>query len=162
MSHKFTKVRAINYLSMNSKSRKSALEVKKSFNLWKSCNYYVNCESTYDLTIVYASIYDKTAGQPFDTIHDILRSLSFTQYLLIAEMRQFGVAWTDGLITIAIRKWKCWGSNEKQIELPPCLKFRQKMTPSTEKIHFMILMIIHDNSWFSPIYFIWIQNETQV
>ena len=44
---------------------------------------FLNCESTYDLTNVLASIYDrKMDARPFDTIHDILRRLSLVQYLL--------------------------------------------------------------------------------
>ena len=44
---------------------------------------FPNYESTFGLTDVPASIYDrKTAARPFDTIHDILRSLSLVQSLL--------------------------------------------------------------------------------
>ena len=44
---------------------------------------FLSCESTCDLGDVSASIYDrKTAARPFDTIHHILRSLSFAEALL--------------------------------------------------------------------------------
>ena len=41
----------------------------------------------------------KTNARRFDTIQDILRSLSLAQFLK-AEMRQFGTAETDGLTGI--------------------------------------------------------------
>ena len=44
---------------------------------------FLNCVSTFDLTDVLGSIYDrKTAARPFDTMYDILRSLSVAQSLL--------------------------------------------------------------------------------
>ena len=44
---------------------------------------FLNCVSKFDLTDVLGSIYDrKTAARPFDTIYDILRSLSVAQSLL--------------------------------------------------------------------------------
>ena len=44
---------------------------------------FLNCESTCDSTDVSASKYDrKPAAQPFNTIHDIIRSLSLMQSLL--------------------------------------------------------------------------------
>ena len=44
---------------------------------------FLNCESSSDSTDISASIYErKTAARPFDTIYDILRSLSLVQSLL--------------------------------------------------------------------------------
>ena len=45
--------------------------------------FFLNCESKCDLKKLSASINNKKiAARPFDTIHDILRSLSLAQYLL--------------------------------------------------------------------------------
>ena len=44
-------------------------------------------------------MYDrKTAVRPFDTFHDILRSLSLMRSLLKDQMRQLGAPGTEGLI----------------------------------------------------------------
>ena len=60
-----------------SKSQK-IVKVKKIM-----AQFFLNFESTCDLTDVQASMYErKTAARPFDTIHDILRSLSLVQSLL--------------------------------------------------------------------------------
>ena len=54
---------------------------------------FLNCESTCDLTDVPAPINDrKMDARHFDTIQDILRSLSLAQSLLKVEMRQFGTS----------------------------------------------------------------------
>ena len=48
--------------------------------LWQKS--FLNYESTYDLSDVQASMNDrKTAARPFDTIHDVLPSLSLVQSL---------------------------------------------------------------------------------
>ena len=43
---------------------------------------FFNCESTRAFTDFQASFYDRKTPRPFDTIHDILRSLSLAQSLL--------------------------------------------------------------------------------
>ena len=44
--------------------------------------HFLNCKSTYDLTDVQASIYDKkTASRRFDLVHDILSLLILAQSL---------------------------------------------------------------------------------
>ena len=65
-------------LSRNLFSKSKNREIKENHD-----THFFNCESTCDLTDVQASMYDrKTAGRPFDTIDDTLRSRSLVRSLL--------------------------------------------------------------------------------
>ena len=53
---------------------------------------FLNSESTSDFTYVPAPMYDrKTTARTFDTIHDIIRSLSLAQSFLKGEMSQWRI-----------------------------------------------------------------------
>ena len=69
---------------MTSQSRAIRSQSRKIVKLVKiMAQTFLNCESTSDLTDVPASRYDrKTAARPFDSIHDILRSISLAQSFL--------------------------------------------------------------------------------
>ena len=69
---------------MTSQSRAIRCQSRKIVKSGKiMAQTFLNCVSTFDLTDVLGSIYDrKTAARPFDTIYDILRSLSVAQSLL--------------------------------------------------------------------------------
>ena len=64
-------------------SRNPPLKTKKREICEINGTDFSNCESTCDLTDVPGAIYDwKSAARAFDTIHDILRSLSLVESLL--------------------------------------------------------------------------------
>ena len=66
---------------MASQSRAINSQSKKTVISWHG--FFLNCESTYDLIDLPASIYDrKLKARRFDTFHDILLSLSLAQSLL--------------------------------------------------------------------------------
>ena len=77
---------------------------------------FLNCKRMCDLTDVLASIYDrKMDARPFDTIHDILRCLSFVQSLFKDEntpIWRIGnrrvKRWDTG--TKIDFWWKCWSA----------------------------------------------------
>ena len=85
--------------SMTSPPHAIRLKSQKSWNLRKSLHYlFSNCERTCYSTNAPASIYNrKTAVRPFDTINDIVRSLSLVESL---AMRQFGASGNQ-------LKWGC-------------------------------------------------------
>ena len=59
---------------------------------------FLNCETLYDSTDAPTLIYDrKTAARPFDTIHDILRSLSLVKALIKDQNAPIGASGTEGL-----------------------------------------------------------------
>ena len=79
----------------------------------------LNCANTYDLTGEPASIFDKnTMARHFDTINDILRSLSLEQYYF------------KGLNALIWRQRETFKLGDPKI--------KHKETPELENFHFRI------------------------